>query len=118
MLLFSLFEVIFSLIVVPIYLILIYMLLPPSNSRGVVSVSYEVVFLVIGFPGGLPFYIKLLSIYSAFNFGGLMLIVILIGFVLNLVRGFNIILYSYKLPYINPKLFIPFFIFFLVVFLL
>lgn len=113
-----LFEGVSFLYLLFLYIILMYMVLAPVNCRGLISVSYEMVFLIMGFPGGLPFFIKISSMYLIFNIGGLVVLLVLLFFVLNLAAGFNMVLYSYKLPFNSPKSFMPFFFYFVVVFLL
>ena len=102
----------------PFYLIFINYIINGLRNQGLVGVTYEFIFLLIRFPGGLPFYVKLFSLSLLFNMGGLIVVLFLLSLVLNLIRGFNLVIYVHRFCLLYNKLFIIFFFFFLVLLLL
>jgi len=51
----------------PFYLIFINYIINGLRNQGLVGITYEFIFLLIRFPGGLPFYVKLFSLSLLFN---------------------------------------------------
>jgi hypothetical protein len=112
------FEPLICIYTLPFYLIFINYIINGVRNQGLTGVTYEFIFLLISFPGGLPFYVKLFSLFLLFNMGGLIVVLFLLILVLNLVRGFNLVIYVHRSYLLNNKLFIIFFFFFLVLLLL
>lgn len=112
------FEPLICVYTLPFYLIFINYMMNGLRNQGLIGVTYEFIFLLIRFPGGLPFYIKLFSLSLLFNMGGLIVVLFLLSLVLNLIRGFNLVIYVHRFCLLYNKLFIIFFFFFLVLILL
>lgn len=113
------YESIFIFYILMFYLTFIYHIIPPTNSLRRLVPSYELIYLLISFPGGIPFYVKLTMLYLTFNLGGLLIVLLLMGFVINLVVGLNIIMYVHTSTRISGiNLSISFFLFSLLLFLL
>lgn len=101
-----------------IYLILIYYILNRIRVTSYITISHELLYLIMGFPGGAPFFLKLFILYFIFNLGGMVGLLILLSFVLNIVGAFSLVLHFYTLPRITNKLFVSLFFIRLVVLLL
>lgn len=61
------------------------------SSSGVILIREETFYIIGGFPGGVPFYLKLLVMRILGSMGGLILVVILVGAILNIVMGVNLL---------------------------
>lgn len=61
-LLVGIFDAAGRLVVFLLYSITIYLIVGPMSSTHCIIVGYELVFVLIGLPGGLPFYIKITAL--------------------------------------------------------
>nr|QJQ35665.1 NADH dehydrogenase subunit 2 [Acrobeloides varius] len=112
------FEPLMCVYTLPFYLIFMNYMMNGLSNQGLIGITYEFIFLLMSFPGGLPFYIKLFSLSLLFNMGGLIVVLFLLSLVLNLISGFNLVMYVHSFCLLYNKLFIIFFFFFLVLLLL
>lgn len=112
------FEILTRIYIFLVYLILIYYILNRVRITRYMTISHELLYLIIGFPGGVPFFLKLFILYLVFNLGGIVGLLILLSFVLNIVGAFSLVVHFYTLPRITNKLFISLFFMRLVVLLL
>lgn len=86
------------------------------SSSGVILIREETFYIMGGFPGGVPFYLKLLVMRILGSMGGLMLVVILVGAILNIVMGVNLLSSSHWVVskiHPNSKIEVPYFSWFL-----
>lgn len=100
-----------------IYILIIYIFFGMNYKSGLIFISIELFFLLIGFPGRLPFFIKVIMFFSLFNGSGLLIIFILIFFTLNLVSCLIVILHINIQTMSNKVLFVFFYFLFLVLLL-
>jgi len=91
--------------VCPLYLALFYSLL--GDRKALSMKSFELYFIIIGFPINLPFFVKLYSTCYMLSGGGLVLLLILIYFALFMVLGLPLLYSGGRLHHSN-KLISPF----------
>lgn len=111
------FEVIFRFLVLGFYVTLIYLFIVDITRIGYINVHYELVYIIIGFPGGLPFYIKVFSLYLVSNLGGVIFILVLVGLLLNILGGYNLLVNINSSSHFSGKISLYIFLF-LAVFLI
>lgn len=82
------------------------------SPSGVILIGEETFYIIGGFPGGVPFYLKLLVIRILAPMGGLMLLLVLVGAMLNIFMGVNLLNSSHWVTrkiHPNPKIEVPYF---------
>lgn len=95
-------EYIICLIIFPLYLLFMYYVI--SRINPIVN-NYELYFILMSFPGGLPFFVKLFLFYLMVNLGGLLVLFSIRGLVINIYLGITFF-YSSRRFSTNNKLII------------
>lgn len=102
MLLLGYWEYFICLLIFPIYLIFIYLII---NRLFPIVNNYELYFILMSFPGGLPFFVKLFLFYLMINMGGLLVLFSIRALVINLYLGITFF-YASRSFASNNKLYI------------
>lgn len=78
-------EVYFCMFLLILYLWFIYNILSFSH-----ILSYEIIFMLIGFPWGIPFFVKLGSLFKLVNFGGIIVVFFVLLLFMNLFVSYRL----------------------------
>lgn len=94
---------------VRLYMCILYLVYMYLFLKGGLSLNYELFFVLMGIPGSLPFFVKLLSLCYVVGGGSLLVFVFLAFFFINGVLCYHLIVGSYTLGF-SGKLFQVYFV--------
>ena len=102
-----------------LYVLTLNVLLTPVNQRGVLVYSVELLFSLCGFPGSIFFFIKLTVVFLVFGSGGLLGVLLVSCFVMNIVCVITLVLdiNIHRTAGLN-RLYVPLFILSVAIYLL